>query len=259
MVDNDRPVAVKQPPETVAQLGNLANASIWIIADHAGNALPINVDLGVAAAAMQTHIAIDLGVAQVSELLCAHDNFAAILGRYSRLLVDLNRDRNDAAAIPLSSDGVDIKGNALSPEQRDARLVRYHDSYHDFIAAKIAAHPPQLILSLHSFTPSLATDSAQARPWQIGVLYNKQSAPSKRAIAMLREETNWTIGDQQPYSGVLLNASMNRHAEANHIPYIGIEMRQDCIASAEGQALFASTLRKIALKITEELASGAII
>ena len=67
------------------------------------------------------------------------------------------------------------------------------------------------------------------------------------------------MGDQEPYSGAVLNATMNRHAEANHIPYIGIEMRQDCIADATGQALFAATLRKIARKIAEELASGAII
>jgi predicted N-formylglutamate amidohydrolase len=121
------------------------------------------------------------------------------------------------------------------------------------------SHPPKVILSLHSFTPALSTEPSAARPWHIGVLYNQQSASSKRAIALLKEATDWTVGDQEQYSGVLLNASMNRHAEPNNIPYIGIEMRQDCIAKAEGQALFAATLRKIALKVAEELASGAII
>ncbi len=246
-------------PDTVALLGDLGRAPIWIIADHAGSALPDGADLGVAEIAMQTHIAADWGVAEVAQRLCGDDGFAAVMGRFSRLLVDLNRDRDDVAAVPVASDGIAIPGNILLPDEHEARLALYHDSYHDFIAAQILHHPPKLILSLHSFTPALSTAPGQARPWRIGVLYNQQSAPSKRAIALLRQETNWTVGDQQPYSGVLLNATMNRHAEANAIPYIGIEMRQDCIANAEGQALFASTLRKIALKIAEELASGAII
>ena len=246
-------------PKTVEVLGDLSAAPIWIIADHAGNALPDGMDLGVPSAEMQSHIAIDLGVAEVARMMCGGEGFAAILGRYSRLLVDLNRDRDDPAAIPEASDGVAIAANLLSLEQREARLKRYHDRYHAFIAAQIAAHRPALILSLHSFTPALASEPKQARPWHIGVLYNQQPAPSKRAIALLNEHTHWCVGDQQPYSGALLNASMNRHAETNHIPYIGIEMRQDCVADAGGQALFAATLRKIALKIAEELASGAII
>ena len=246
-------------PETVKLLGDLGRAPIWIIADHAGAALPKGVDLGVPPCAMHTHIAADWGVAEVAGILCEDAAFAAIMGRYSRLLVDLNRDRDDVAAVPVESDGIAIAGNILMPDEREARLVQYHDSYHDFIAQQLAAHPPKLIVSLHSFTPALSTAPCQARPWQIGVLYNQHSAPSKRAIALLKEATDWCVGDQEPYSGVLLNATMNRHAEANTIPYIGIEMRQDCIADNDGQALFASTLRKIALKIAEELASGAII
>ena len=45
------------------------------------------------------------------------------------------------------------------------------------------------------------------------------------------------------------------HAEANAIPYIGIEMRQDLVSDAEGQALFAGRLARmchsLALNIAE--------
>ena len=58
------------------------------------------------------------------------------------------------------------------------------------------------------------------------------------------------VGDQQPYSGKLLNATMNRHAEANDIPYIGIEMRQDLVGDAAGQAVFAEKLAKMCRKVT---------
>ena len=44
------------------------------------------------------------------------------------------------------------------------------------------------------------------------------------------------VGDQLPYSGKLLNATMNRHAESNGIPYVGIEMRQDLVGDAARRA-----------------------
>src|SRR3546814_13904053 len=93
-----------------------------------------------------------------------------------------------------------------------------------------------MMLSLHSFTPSLAAHPDQARPWHVGVLYNEDDRLAAAAIAALEAE-GMVVGDQQPYSGKLLNATMNRHAEANFIPYVGIEMRQDLVGDAAGQGL----------------------
>lgn len=242
-----------------AIINDPSDAPIWVIADHAGAAVPDGLELGVSESAMRNHIACDWGVAEVADFLCENRNFAAFKARYSRLVVDLNRDRSDPAAIPLSSDGIPIPANKLSSHEAEYRLKTYHDTYHDVIAATLRATPPRLILSLHSFTPALSSDPEQARPWHIGVLYNRHAAASKRAIELLRKNTDWCVGDQEPYSGAVLNATMNRHAEANTIPYIGIEMRQDCIADAKGQRKFAQILSKIALQIQQELATGAII
>ena len=62
-----------------------------------------------------------------------------------------------------------------------------------------------------------------------------------------------TVGDQLPYSGKLLNATMNRHAEANAIPYVGIEMRQDLVGDAAGHARFAEQLSRMCSKVTLNL------
>ena len=59
------------------------------------------------------------------------------------------------------------------------------------------------------------------------------------------EAEGLNVGDQQPYSGKLLNATMNRHAEAEGRPYLGIEIRQDQIADARGQAEWAERLHRI--------------
>jgi predicted N-formylglutamate amidohydrolase len=53
------------------------------------------------------------------------------------------------------------------------------------------------------------------------------------------------VGDQLPYSGKLLNATMNRHAEGNGIPYLGVEMRQDLVSDTAGQARFAAILAPV--------------
>lgn len=234
-------------------LGEPRAGGVLLIGDHASNHVPADIDLGIAPVLLRNHIAIDLGVAEVAALLVADGAVdAAILGGVSRLVVDCNRDEDAPGAIPIASDGHAIPGNALDHAGREARLARFFRPYHAHVAATIAACPPAMILSLHSFTPALASDPDQARPWQVGVLYNRDDRLVVPAIAALEAE-GLCVGDQQPYSGKLLNATMNRHAEANHIPYIGIEMRQDMVSDTAGQALFARRLAhmvgKVALKL----------
>ena len=102
------------------------------------------------------------------------------------------------------------------------------------------------ILSVHSFTPKLASNPDQQRPWEIGILYGEDDRAARIAIPLL-EAAGLIVGDQQPYSGKLLNATMNRHAEANGIPYLGIEMRQDLVADPAGQRRFADLLGPVVL------------
>jgi predicted N-formylglutamate amidohydrolase len=96
-------------------------------------------------------------------------------------------------------------------------------------------------LSLHSFTPALKTRPDEARPWDVGVLYNTQEAASKCAIPFL-QDSGLNVGDQLPYSGKLLNATMNRHGEANDIAYLGIEVRNDGLLTKEGVARWTHIL-----------------
>ena len=241
--------------EAWRQLGTPRAGGILLIGDHASAYVPPDIDLGIDRALLREHIAIDLGVAEVAALLVGAGVVdAAILGGVSRLVVDCNRDEDAPGAIPIASDGHAIPGNALDHAGREARLARFFRPYHTHIAATIAAHRPAMILSLHSFTPALASDPAQARPWHVGVLYNQDDRLAGPAIAALTEE-GLNVGDQLPYSGKLLNATMNRHAEAKDIPYVGIEMRQDLVRDAAGQARFAEQLgrmcRKVALYIAE--------
>jgi predicted N-formylglutamate amidohydrolase len=232
--------------EAWRELGLECAGGVLLIADHASAHVPSDIDLGIAPELLAAHIAVDIGVADVAALLVdggAAD--CAILGGVSRLVLDLNREPDHPGLIPEHSDGHAIIGNAgLKPEGRAARIDRFYHPYHNRIDALMAVAPPAMILSLHSFTPRLASRPDEVRPWDIGVLYNDDDRLAAVGIATLVAD-GWHVGDQQPYSGKLLNATMNRHAEGRGIPYIGIEMRQDHSGTPEGQRAMAQSLAKM--------------
>jgi predicted N-formylglutamate amidohydrolase len=225
-------------------VGQPRGGGVLVIADHASNRVPEDIDLGIAPELLGQHMAIDIGVAAVAERICATTGFAAFLANVSRLVCDLNREEDAAAAFPVVSDGHVIAGNALSADAREDRLARFFRPYHGALAATLEARPPALILSLHSFTPSLASNPAEQRPWQVGVLYNQDDRAARLAIPLLEAE-GLIVGDQQPYSGKILNATMNRHAEAHGRFYLGVEIRQDEIADPAGQAVWEERLVRI--------------
>lgn len=234
-------------------IGAPKTGGILIIADHASNYVPAGIDLGIDDDLLQQHIAWDIGVSEVARLLVTEHKFAAILGGVSRLVNDLNRYAEEEAVIPISSDGIDIPGNTLSATARAERLKRYYHPYHDALTSILGLARPALILSLHSFTPQLESRPEEVRPWEIGVLYNEDDRGARFAIPLLMD-AGLITGDQLPYSGKHLNATMNRHAEANGIAYLGIEMRQDLVTDNAGQERFAAILGGVCNKVTEKLA-----
>ncbi|APG62631.1 hypothetical protein LPB140_07340 [Sphingorhabdus lutea] len=225
-------------------------ANILVVADHAGFALPVGAQIGVSAGDMARHIAGDIGTSEIATLLNESHQFSIFMSYYSRLWVDLNRHYEDADVIPTYSDDVEIGANHISVDERAQRLDAYHHAYHDALTQIIEGNRPDLIISLHSFTPKLASKPEINRPWDMGILYNQQEFSSKKALAHLKS-INLIIGDQLPYSGKLLNASMDRHAEARNIPYFGVEIRQDHINDGKGQARFAQILAETATNIIE--------
>lgn len=230
------------------------DARALLIGDHASAYVPDEVELGIDPALLETHIAIDLGVAALAKALCDRVGMAGVLGAVSRLVVDLNREEDAPHIVPIASDGHAIPGNAIDHDGRQARIVRYWAPYHDRIAALIAANRPALLVSLHSFTPQLAARPEDARPWQVGVLYNRDDRAARIAIPLL-EAAGVCVGDQLPYSGALLNATMNRHGEANGIAYLGLEVRQDQIGDAAGVDRWAGILTPVIMGCLTGLAT----
>ena len=220
-------------------------SGLLLVADHASNHVPADIDLDIDPALLSQHMAIDIGVAPLGRLLCERLGMDGIYGPVSRLVIDLNREEDAPGLIPVESDGFAIPGNALlTAEGQHARIEHHWRPYHDGIAARIAGDRPRLIVSLHSFTPRLSARPDEARPWQVGVLYNRDDRAARPGIAALRA-AGIVTGDNEPYSGKVLNATMNRHAEGNAIPYLGLEIRQDLIGDDAGVALWADKLAPV--------------
>ena len=240
-----------QPYEIIASQPGSVGENVVIIADHASNHVPDGIELGVAPHVMMQHVAIDIGVAEVTRALCEAIGCGAVLARVSRLVIDFNREEDAPGLIPLTSDGIAIPGNAdADPE---TRLAAYYRPYPDAVAATLASVPYPFILSLHSFTPQLATRPEEARPWDIGILYNRDDRAARIALPLLAE-AGLNVGDQLPYAGTLLNATMNRHAEEPGRPYLGVEMRQDHVSDPNGVARMVEILAPIVLACRNRLA-----
>ena len=235
--------------EAYRQLGTPTPGGIVCTADHASNHVPADIDLGIPEHLLHEHIAVDIGTEAIAERLAKDHAIPAHIAAVSRLVCDLNREETAHGLVPPESDGHPIPGNFGA--DREVRLARFHRPYHTALAEWLGAAKPALILSLHSFTPRLATSEA-ARPWQVGVLYNQDDRAARIAIPLLAAE-GLNVGDNLPYSGRDLNYTMNRHAEGEGRPYLGIEIRQDLAQAPEDHARWAALLAEIAQRVASTL------
>jgi predicted N-formylglutamate amidohydrolase len=218
------------------------NRDLLLVCDHASNAVPAGLDLGLPAAAMAEHIAWDIGAAAVTETLAADLACPAWLATVSRLVVDCNRPPDHA--VPPKSDGIVIPGNVGLSDAAMAHRLALHAEFHDGLARLVAESAPALLVSVHSFTPALASAPAP-RPWPVAILWNQDYRAAELGLAALEAEAlEGPVGANEPYSGQVLNYTMDRHAEAHGLPSLGIEIRQDGISDAAGVARWSAILAR---------------
>ena len=226
-------------PPAVERVNPDGAAPLLLICDHASNRVPRSLNgLGIDPAQLRRHIAWDIGAGAVARGLAERLNAPALLAGYSRLAIDCNRAPDDPQSIPEKSDGTPIPANlGLGPADRQARVEALFLPYHAAIAADIdrlrRRGPVPVLFSVHSFTTSL---NGQARPWDAGVLWNRDPRVAVPLIAALSADRSLCIGDNLPYSGRELAYSLNRHGGAAGLPNCAIEIRQDRVADAPGVA-----------------------
>ncbi len=232
---------------------NLANedgGSVFFLAcDHGGRAIPRRLGrLGLTEPDTFRHIAWDIGIAQVGRRLSAALNATLIVQTYSRLVIDCNRDPSVPSSIPEISEDTEIPGNrGLTGADRAVRKAAIFAPYQDRIATALdrraAADRASVLIALHSFTPVFKSVS---RPWHVGVLFNRDARLARALLGLLRAEGDLTVGENEPYRVTdLTDYTVPVHGEGRGLPHVEIEIRQDLIAEAAGQAAWAERLARL--------------
>jgi len=226
-----------------------AGSPFLLLGDHAGRDIPSRLaKLGLAEPDLSRHIAWDIGVAGLGRRLSAALDAPFIAQRYSRLVIDCNRDPSRADSIPAESDGSLIPGNAaLDPTDRAARVGEVFAPYHACIVEELDARAarglPTWVVALHSFTPAM---QGVARPWMFGVLHLGDSAFSRAVLAALAAEPDApAVGDNEPYRMDLVDFTVPHHAIGRGLDYLELEVRQDLLADDAGQQAVAERLARV--------------
>ena len=237
-------------------LNGASTSPFVFVCDHASNRLPPGYGtLGLPAEAFARHIAYDLGVAALTAALSDRFHATAVLAGFSRLLIDPNRGSDDPTLIMALSDGAIIAGNhKITPEERAHRIAAYFEPYHQAIDAALdrvlARGAAPLLISVHSFTPVWR---GAKRPWDCGILWNRDGRLALPLLDALRAEGDLTVGDNEPYSGELEGDCMDRHGTQRGIAHVLIEVRQDLIGDDAGVAAWAARLEQTLAQVKDAL------
>ena len=186
----------------------------------------------------------------MTRALAAQLGAPAVLSTYSRLLIDPNRGLDDPTLVMRYSDGAIVPGNAyIDAAEIARRSARFWAPYRQEVAAMVDAmmatgEPPALI-SIHSFTPVLRS---LARPWKIGVLWDRDGRIPKPLIEALLAEPDLRadeVGDNEPYDGALAGDTIDEIATSRGLANALIEIRQDLIAERNNAVAWAERIGRL--------------
>ena len=203
---------------------------LLITCEHASNRVPTRyADLGLPRGTLETHIGWDPGARAVARYCARRLDCRYHEGRYSRLLIDLNRSPHNPKLIPKESFGRRIPGNAdLTSEERQLRLQRYYEPYREAVLrdiqlatmrGEVCAH-----VGVHSFTPRVGR---RMRRGDIGVLYDPARSSERDLALMLAEvlrKQGLHVRRNYPYRGT--SDGLSTHCRRIFPPdaFLGIEL-----------------------------------
>ena len=216
-----------------------------LLCEHASNYIPARYNqLGLDATELERHIAWDIGVAPIARDLSRVLDAPLVLSGYSRLLIDCNRPVGVATSIPEISESTRVPGNTgLTDDERAYRAAHFFWPFQKEVARILdrrqAEKTPTIVFGVHSFTPIF---KGFARPWHAGILFRKARSLGNALVEAL-QEPGLNVVANEPYriedGG---DHTVPVHGEERGLDAVLIEIRQDLIGHADGQAAWAQRL-----------------
>lgn len=211
-------------------------APLVLACEHASAFIPSELDgLGLAAGALETHVAWDIGAAALARALSRQLGAPLVSGCLSRLVYDCNRPPEAPDAIPSRSESYDIPGNRnLDDAARRARHSRVHAPFHAVLAETCReqtarAGRPIALVTVHSFTPVFL---GRPRAVEIGFLHHADARLAGAMLAAERARGRHRTALNEPYSardGVTHTLAL--HGEHDGRQAAMIEVRNDLLAN----------------------------
>tara|TARA_Y100000591_G_scaffold186854_1_gene161403 strand:- start:122 stop:823 length:702 start_codon:yes stop_codon:yes gene_type:complete len=231
----------------------MPQTNLLLIADHASNYIPKKYNnLGVSKKEIVTHKAYDPGVKDLALNLSNKLNSYLILGDYSRLLIDFNRDLNDPTLISAISDRKLIIGNKnITKQERINRINNMYRPYHEKIKKKILGKKINVIVSLHSFNPIF---KGKKRKLKYGILSNQDRRLSDLLLIELKKKKN-LVGDNEPYKGSLIGDTLYKHALKRGLNHSLIEIRNDLLSNVKKIDQVSNLLYRVINKSIKSLST----
>jgi len=239
-----------EKPYIVFDHGN--NVPLLLLAEHAGKEFPLgynNLGLSDDAVQKERNIAGDSGVFSVASLVAAHIGTRAIVGKYSRLLVDLNRTEDDPSLIPQKAHGFEIPDNQdIHAVERQKRVETFYRPFHQEVQHQIDQFISRgicpLLFSIHSFTPDVAlslTSEVNAKAPDIGLLFleeHKAVTEMRRVLSPQR-----FVRDNFPYDlRAVSKGSIHVYGDTYKLPIMAVEISIDRLKTSQDEELWARLL-----------------
>lgn len=241
-------ILAQDEPAPLEIINEAGTSPFVLVCEHAGRIIPRALgDMGLSEEDRARHIAWDIGARPVAEALSALLDAPLFMQRYSRLVCDCNRRPDVASFAPAVSEATTIPANVgLGDAERDARAAAifwpFHDALTAFLDERQSRAMTTFLVSIHTFTPVFL---GFARPWEIGVLFNRDPVFAPFIAEWMQRHTGHCVGVNQPYSvGDDTDYAIPVHGERRGLPCVEFEIRNDLIADAAAAERWAQLLQR---------------
>lgn len=230
------------------ELNPNSDVPLILLGEHAGFALPNDTNrLEVSPSVFQSdfNFAGDHGTRRILFQLAHKTGATTLLGRYSRLLVDLNREVDHPQLIWSNHHNINIPYNQnITSDEKSRRLDNYYSPFHN----RVSSHIKRLIelgqkpvlLTIHSYTPAVATGQTNTAILpDVGLLFYKESQILKR-FENAYSESQWSCERNSPYNIQLLQTgSLIMHQKAFDLDGLALEINVGNLRTVSDQDTWA--------------------
>lgn len=235
-------------PDPLEAFNTKGGSRFFLICEHAGRLIPPSMgDMGLGNEDLRRHIAWDIGARDLAIELSNLLDAPLYTQRYSRLLCDCNRRPDVPSFTPARSEDTVVPANVdLTVEESAKRAAEifwpFHRAISQALDSRAATGRRTYLVTIHTFTPIYL---GRSRPWEIGVLFNRDRNFAPAIADWLKSNTDHVVGVNEPYAvGDDSDYAIPVHGEARGLPCVEFEVRNDLLFDEQSVSYWAKVIEQ---------------